>query len=81
MLGLLHLEGEDFASPDDATDAQGGLYAALRVGAASGKLRPFASAKLLTWLGKATAQARLPDAEVDLPVTEGVLFVGLGFVP
>jgi hypothetical protein len=81
MLGLLHLEGKDFATPDDATDAQGGLYAALRVGAANGKLRPFAGAKLLTWFGKVTAEASLPEAEVDLPVTEGVLFVGLGFVP
>jgi hypothetical protein len=81
MFGLLRIEGNGFASNDAATDAQGGLYGTLRVGAASGKLRPFAGAKLLTWLGKATAQASLPDAEVDLPVLEGVLLVGLGFVP
>ncbi|HEX6766813.1 MAG TPA: hypothetical protein VF103_15065 [Polyangiaceae bacterium] len=81
MLGLLRLEGDGFASNGDATDAQGGLYGTLRVGAASGKLRPFVAAKLLTWLGKATAEASLPDAEVDLPVVEGVLLVGLGFVP
>jgi hypothetical protein len=81
MLGLLRLEGDGFASNADATDAQGGLYGGLRVGAASGRLRPFAAAKLLTWLGKATAQASLPDAEIDLPVLEGVLLVGLGFVP
>jgi hypothetical protein len=82
MLGLLRVDGEGFTARNEgATDAQGGIHAALRVGARTGRWRPFATAKLLTWLGKATAQARSPDAEVDLPVTEGVLLVGFGLVP
>jgi hypothetical protein len=81
MLGILHLEGEDFSTNDDATDVQGGLHGALRVGASAGTLRPFGAAKLLTWLGKATASATEPDAEVDLPVVEGVFLLGVSFVP
>jgi hypothetical protein len=81
MLGILHLEGEDFRTNDGATDVQGGLYGALRVGASSGVFRPFGAAKLLTWLGKATASATQPNAEVDLPVVEGVFLAGVGFAP
>lgn len=81
MLGILHVEGKDFTTNDEATDVQGGLYAALRVGASKGTLRPFGAAKLLTWLGKTTASATEPDAEVDLPVVEGVFVVGVGFAP
>jgi hypothetical protein len=81
MLGILHVEGEDFTTNDEATDVQGGLYAALRLGASTGTLRPFGAAKLLTWLGKATASASEPNAEVDLPVVEGVFVAGVGFAP
>jgi hypothetical protein len=35
----------------------------------------------LTWLGTATATASEPDAEVDLPVVEGVFLLGVGFAP
>jgi hypothetical protein len=79
MIGVLRVQGEGFAPNDAATDAQGGGYAGLRVGGASGRWRPFAAAKLLTWFGTATAQARVPDAEVDLPVAEGVFLVGAGY--
>jgi hypothetical protein len=78
-LGVLHVQGEDFVTPDEATDFQGGAYAAARVGAGSGRWRPFAAAKLLTWFGTATAQARVPNAEVDLPAAEGVFLVGIGY--
>jgi hypothetical protein len=81
MLGILHLEGEDFPTENQATDVQGGLHAALRVGASTGTLRPFGAAKLLTWLGKATATASAPAAEVDLPVVEGVFLLGVGLAP
>jgi hypothetical protein len=82
MLGLLRIEGKEFTTKnDDATDVQGGVHASLRVSSTSGRLRPFAAAKLLTWLGKATARARLPEAEVDLPALEGVVLVGVGFAP
>jgi len=79
MLGLLHIEGEDFTTTDGATDVQGGGYASVRVVSSSGRLRPFAAAKLLMWLGKVTAQASLPASEVDLPAAEGVFLVGLGY--
>ena len=81
MLGILHLEGEDFSANAGATDVQGGLHGALRVGASTGVLRPFGAAKLLTWLGNVTASATRPNAEVDLPVVEGVFLAGVGFTP
>jgi hypothetical protein len=81
MLGVLHLEGKGFTTNDATTDVQGGLFAALRIGAGSGRFRPFGAAALLTWLGTATASASLPDAEHDLPVFEGVFVAGLGFAP
>ena len=80
MLGLLDVQGVGFSTNDGATDTQGGAYAALRVGAESGRWRPFGAAKVLTWLGKATARASVPDAEVDLPAVEGVFLVGVGYV-
>jgi hypothetical protein len=82
MLGILHVQGKDFTTTNEgATGAQGGPYGALRVGASTGALRPFGAARLLTWLGTATATASEPDAEVDLPVVEGVFLLGVGFAP
>jgi hypothetical protein len=80
LLGLLHVQGHDFVTTEAATDLQGGAYASARLGAASGRWRPFAAAKLLTWFGTATAQARVPNAELDLPVAEGVFLVGVGYL-
>jgi hypothetical protein len=80
MLGLLDVQGEGFSTNDGATDAQGGGFATLRVGAGSGRWRPFGAAKVLTWFSKATARASVPDAEVDLPAVEGVFLVGVGYV-
>ena len=79
MLGLLRVEGEGFTTNGDATDVQGGIQGAVRAGARSGKLRPFAAARLLAWLGEATATAQLPAAEVTLPAIEGVFLAGVGF--
>jgi hypothetical protein len=81
MLGLLHLEGDGFATNGATTDVQGGIHAALVVGASSGRFRPFGGARLLTWLGAVTASADLPEAEVDLPSIEGVLLGGVRFAP
>jgi hypothetical protein len=81
MVGLLHVQGRGFASNGEATDAQGGAFGALRIGTSAGRFRPFAAAELLSWLGTATASARLPGDELDLPAIEGVFLAGIGFVP
>lgn len=76
-VGWLHLEGDGFASNEGADDVAFGGFARARAGTDWGEVHPFVEVGMLGWFTRAVAQARLPNAELALPVVQAVVLFGV----
>jgi hypothetical protein len=81
MVGWLHVAGTGYSENRSANDAAAGAFGRARVGLRWSRFRPFLEAGLLGWFGPATAVARAPELEFELPSFESFLVAGTAFAP
>jgi hypothetical protein len=80
-LGWLHVEGRSFSPNQSANDVTFGPFAALRLGPAHGRVRPFVEVWSVVWARSARVYADAAQPSHLLPSFDLALSVGAAFLP
>jgi len=80
-LGWLHVEGRSFSPDQSANDVTFGPFAAVRLGPAHGRVRPFVEVWSVVWARSARVYADAAQPSHLLPSFDFALSVGAAFLP